>query len=788
MHSHVVRRLMASTALFVLAAAASPVMAQTTAGANQDEPAAEVGDIVVTAQKRSQRLQDVPLAVTALSAETLSNSQTTGTSGLANLVPSLTYTQSTSDLNNNVRIRGVGTALFNTGLESAVSFVVDGVVMSRQGQGFQELIDVERVEVLRGPQGTLFGKNATAGVVNVVTQRPTDYLSGAAEVSAAEHGEYRFKGTVAGPLTDTLKGRLTGFYTHDDGYVHDTGTGESVYGSEVYGLRGKLEWQATENFNLLVSADYRQSDASCCQLVPYSTTNTVLAGIRSPIVASPTNRSVETDGTTFANSRSSGVSVESNLSLGEFTLTSVTAYRKWNLENNVEVDGFKSPVPIYVPFGNGYFGINGGGLDISQFTQELRLTSPAGKPLEYTAGLFYFNLDLDRDFRRRVGGCVTNPANFGDACPTYFFSSAAHTANTQTENVAAFGQAEWHLTDKLSAIVGARLQREKVSFSGERLSTPPFAGDRLLFAASSGSGEVTDNDLSGKLGLQYQFSRTAQTYLTWSRGYKGRGYDVELTANFATQTAVLPETVEAWELGYKGQALNGRLSVNTALFFADYQNLQVQSTVAPNVSIPTNAGSSVSKGAEIEFQFALTDKIMLNGGLTYADATFDATRLSCALTAQAGAITLAAGQVEPVNTCFRIGSGTAQNVQDGRLPNAPKWRGNLSVRYEDAIPGTDLNGFVQVAATQQSDVTFSLEQDPGLVQDSYGVVNLTLGASTRDDRYLVTVFVRNLFDQNFVNGMQRESILTNAANPGNIAYFPAKDAQRYVGVSLRANF
>lgn len=149
---------------------------------------------------------------------------------------------------------------------------------------------------------------------------------------------------------------------------------------------------------------------------------------------------------------------------------------------------------------------------------------------------------------------------------------------------------------------------------------------------------------------------------------------------------------------------------------------------------------------------------------------------------------MAAGQVEPVNTCFRIGSGTAQNVQDGRLPNAPKWRGNLSVRYEDAIPGTDLNGFVQVAATQQSEVTFSLEQDPGLVQDSYGVVNLTLGASTRDDRYLVTVFVRNLFDQNFVNGMQRESILTNAANPGNIAYFPAKDAQRYVGVSLRANF
>lgn len=786
MQFHASRRLMASAAVLVLALAAAPAVAQD--AASQADETAQVEDIIVTAQKRSQRLQDVPLAVTALSAETLTNSQTTGTSGLANLVPSLTYTQSTSDLNNNVRVRGVGTALFNTGLESSVSFVVDGVVMSRQGQGFQELIDVERVEVLRGPQGTLFGKNATAGVVNVVTQRPTDYLSGAAEISAAEHGEYRFKGTVSGPLTETLGGRLTGFYTNDDGYVTDTGTGDTVYGSEVYGLRGKLEWQPSEALNLLFAADYRESDSTCCQLVPYQTTNAVLAGIRSPIVASPTNRSVETDGTTFADSRSSGASLEANLSLGDYTVTSVTGYRTWALQNNVEVDGFQSAVPLYVPFGNGYFGINGGGLDISQFTQELRLTSPSDQPVEYTVGLFYFNLDLDRDFRRRVGGCVTNPAAFGQPCPTFFFSSAAHSANTRTENLAAFGQAEWHLTERLSALFGARLQRETVSYSGYRLSTPPFAGDRLLLAASQGRGEVADTDLSGKLGLQYQFSRQAQTYLTWSRGYKGRGFDVELTADFANQVAVLPETVEAWELGFKGQALDGRLSVNTALFYADYQNLQVQSTVAPNVSIPTNAGSSVSKGAEVEFQFALTDHITLNGGVTYADATFDATRLSCPLTAQAAAVTLTAGQAEPVDTCFRIGAGTAQNVVDGRLPNAPKWRGNLSIRYDDTIPGTDLNGFVQLSATQQSEVTFSLEQDPGLVQDGYGLVNLTIGAITADERYTLSLFVRNLFDQDFVNGMQRESIVTNAANPGNIAYFPAKDAERYVGVSLRANF
>ena len=781
-------RMLSGTALVALLTVAAPSLswAQDTAPVDQDE--ATVDEIVVTAQKRSQRLQDVPLAVSVLSEETLSASQVTGTAGLANLVPSLTYTQSTNDLNNNVRIRGVGTALFNTGLESAVSFVVDGVVMSRQGQGFQELIDVERVEVLRGPQGTLFGKNATAGVIHIVTQRPSATPGGVIEVSAAEQGEYRLRGSYSTPISDAVGVRLTGFYADDDGYIYDHGRGENVYGGQTWGLRGKLDWQATPDLNFLVTADYRESDTTCCQPVPYLTANAVLAGLRAPVVASPTNRTVESDGNTFMTTEQKGVSVEGNLALGEHTLTSITAYRTWNLENNVDVDGFASTVPVYVPFGNGYFSVNGGGLDISQFTQELRLTSPSGGPAEYTVGLFYFDLDLDRDFRRRVGGCVTNPAAFGQPCPTYFFSSAAHTANSQTENFAVFGQLEWHATDRLSVIAGMRAQRETVSYSGQRGTTPPYAGDRLLFAANTGSGEITDDDVSGKIGLQYQFNRRAQTYLTWTRGYKGAGYDVELTANFATQTPVLPETVEAWEAGFKGQLFDGRVTLNTAMFRADYKNLQVQSTIAPNVSIPTNAGTSVSQGVEVEFTVAATDNLTFSGGVTWLDASFDANRIACGLPAQATAVTLAAGAAEPDNTCFRLGTGTVQNVRDGALPNAPDWRSNLTVRYDRELPGMALDGFAQLSLSNQSDVTYSLEQDPGLTQDGYTTVNLSFGASTQDDRYHLTVFVRNLLDETFVAGLQRDNMITNAANPNNILYFPSKDAERYMGITLRANF
>ncbi|MEG3168479.1 TonB-dependent receptor [Sphingomonas sp. LB3N6] len=752
------------------------------------ESGLEAGDIIVTAQKRSERLQDVPLAVTALSGDQLANSQVAGTSGIAALVPSLTFTQSTSDLNNNVRIRGVGTSLFNTGLESAVSFVVDGVVLSRQGQGFQDLIDVDRVEVLRGPQGTLFGKNATAGVINVVTKRPSKSLEGVAEATIAEMGEYRVRGSVSGPLTETLGARLTGYYTNDRGWLYDVGRGKHVNGNETFGLRGKVEWDPTANLNLLLTADYRKSDSDCCQPIPYQTTSPVLAALRAPVIASRENRTVASDQGTFSDTRQGGVSLEAGLDLGGPSLTSITAWRQWKFANNVDVDGFVAATPVYVPFGNGYFGINGGTVDIKQFTQELRLTSPSNVPVEYTVGLFYFHLDLDRDFTRRTGGCVTNPAAFGQPCPTFFFSSGSSASTGQTDNYAAFGQVQWHVTDQLSAIGGFRLQRETVSYAGSRNGLPSYTGDRALFAANTGRGSVSDTDLSGKAGLQYEFSRRAQVYGTWSRGYKGQGYDLELTANFASQPPVRPETVNAFEIGFKGQSPDGRFSLNAAAFHAKYNDLQIQTTTAPNVSIPANAGSSVSKGIELEFTARPTRDLTINSGVTYLDATYDADRIACALPAQAAPVVLAAGQAEPVNQCYRNANGTLQNLSGVRLPNAPRWRGNVSVRYDKDIAGTDYAGFVQLTGNAQTAVGFSFEQDQALRQSGYATIDASIGVHTQDDRYQLTVFVRNLTDKSYALGLQRDNIVTNAANPGNLLYFTAKEASRYAGATFRARF
>lgn len=779
-------RLFGSCAAIALLAHGVPSLAQEVEGDMVDS-----AEIIVTAQKRSERLQDVPVAVTSIGGDQLANANINGASGLAGVAPSLTFTQNTSPLNNNVRVRGIGTVLFSAGIESSVSFVVDGVVMARQGQGFTDLIDVERVEVLRGPQGTLFGKNATAGVINVVTQAPSDSLEGKAEATVAEMGEYRLRGTVSGPLSDSVRARLTGFYTKDEGWARNAFRDEDVFGTEDFGLRAKVAIDVAPGFDLMVTGDYRKSDSTCCQPLPFKTTNPLLVQLRTPALGSINNRTVNTTTDTFANVRTGGVSVEGNLELGDHTLTSITAWREWNFDNNVDVDGYNVAAPVRVPFGFGFFGINGGGVDVEQFSEELRLASPTGGLFEYTVGGMYYKLDLGRNFQRRVGGCTGDTSvALGAVCPNPTYQSSGSTASMETENIALFGQVQVNFTERLSALGGFRLQHEKNSYVGTRSATAPFAGDAALLAGSTGSQSVSDGDFSGKLGLQYKFSRHAQVYASWSRGYKGYGWDVEFSADFAAQKPVQPETVKAWEVGFKGQALDNRLTFGLAAFHAKYNNLQVQATQQVNgapLSIPTNAGSAVTKGVEVEFNYRPIEQLTFSGGVTYMKARFDADGLPCQLATQNSAVTVAAGATPPVNACYILGGSRVQDIRDGSLPNSPDWKANASIRYEDNL-SSSLVGFVQLNGNIQSRVLFDLNQDQELDQKGYATADLSFGVKTADDKYQLSFFIRNLTDKRYVSGKQRDNMLTNAANPGNILFFTSKDAARYIGGTFRVSF
>ncbi len=274
-------RLLSCAAGIAFLASGSASLAQTEAEAETD--ATFEGEIIVTSQKRSERLQDVPLSVTALSGDALAQAQIFDTAGLANLTPSLTFAQNTSPINNNVRIRGIGTTLFSAGIEPSVSFVIDGVVMARQGQGFVDLIDVERVEVLRGPQGTLFGKNATAGVINVVTKAPASSFEGAVEAGYDELGEFRLRGTVSGPLSDSVRARLTGFYVNDRGWARNAITNERTFATESIGVRGKVAIDAGPNLEFTITGDFTNQDSTCCQVMPFLQTTPLLQQLRAPL-------------------------------------------------------------------------------------------------------------------------------------------------------------------------------------------------------------------------------------------------------------------------------------------------------------------------------------------------------------------------------------------------------------------------------------------------------------------------------------------------------------------------
>lgn len=778
-------------------------------GRSQGSPAAEARDVVVvTAQKREERLQDVPLAVTAVSGESLERQQINDTNNLVAAVPSLSYQQGPNPANTSFRVRGIGTSLFGQGLESSVSVVVDGVVAARQSQSFADLADIQRIEVLRGPQGTLFGRNATAGVVNVITASPTHSFEGRVNVTAAEGDEYRVSGTVSGPLGDELAGRLTAYYNDVRGHVRNRGAGGWENGFESWGVRGKLEWQPTDDLSVLATVEYYENDSDCCQPVAIATTTPALLKLQGEVVAGPDNREVSNDSAGFSYAQQATYSLEANLDLGWASLTSITAYQNYKQDANNEVDGVYNPVPVFVGAtgGNNYakWDVNQGLLHLDQFSQEVRLSSPAGERLSYVVGAYYSYLELDRPFVRRRAYCAAGTsAQVGQPCtPTSGQSLGAFSA-LQSSHLAAFGQAEYALLDNLKVIGGLRVQQERVSVEGYRFG-PLIPGDALFSGqptANAGTN-ASDDAVTGKFGLQYALGSDAQVYATYTRGYKGLGLSTEVAADFANQEPILPEHVDAYEVGFKGETDDGRMTLAAALFLADYTNLQVQANRSnPDTGViqfvQTNAGSSETRGIELESTFQVTDDFSVNFAATYAEATIDIDGLNCPLQFQASAPIIPFGQSTPVGSCYRkqtqnssggiITSGPIQDVVGGDLPASPRWRLNLAPNYAFRL-NDDWDASLQLNISYQSEQQYAVEQDPLLVQDAYTLVDASVSLDSADDRYSVLLFVRNLFDENFYTSMSHNSLLSSTSNATDLVANISKNSKRYAGVTFSTRF
>jgi iron complex outermembrane recepter protein len=776
--------LMSSAA--ILAVAAAPAFAQT--AESSDEPA----EIVVTAQKRTEKLQDIPLAVTVIGADALSRQAVLNLENAQYLVPTLNFRKSGTTINQSLYIRGVGTATFSLAGEPSISTVLDGVVLARAGEAFSDLVDIERIEVLRGPQGTLFGKNASAGVVNIVTKRPGDVIGGYVEGGYffGNGTEYRVRGSLDLPLSDTVRTRITGFYgTYDGNIFNDApGVNRRVNGYERYGVRGILEADLSDSVKMTLIADYREANDDCCAEVigdqPAGVAALALAGIN---FQGDKTRTIRQNLVTRTEEKSYGVSAQFDMEKDGFTLTSITAWRRY--DNNEIRDGDWNHLALAGQAQLHDIGPQTG----TTFSQELRLTSPADKDFTYVLGLFYSHADTDRTFTRNVtrcGGAPTPATILTCGSPGAVAENVSGTATfgSKFDNYAAFGQGTYKFSDSLRAIIGLRYTKDDLNIYHSRRATPNIAGlpgippnfDQGVFNTSSNganNGTFTSTNgaafttgtsatnLSGKVGLQYDLSDDVMGYGSYTRGYKGPAYNTFFNLSATGTNVIAPEIADSFEVGLKNTLFGGKLTLNLAAFYAQYKNFQANNpdlVAGVPVTRFTNAGDVSTRGIEMDFLLRPVKDLNIAGGLAFTDAQVDR------FNAPPGAAVIPAGTP---------------------LGFAPRWKGSMGLDYRYRTGSTIDFTFAGNVSTQSSQLSL-FEANPALraagIIKPYSLVDLQFGIVEKEDKYRITFLVKNLFDQSF------PAQITNSGLGGNqligLRYLIPREADRYFGVQGRVNF
>ena len=649
-------------------------------------------EIVVTATKRAESLQDVAVAVTALTAETIDAMAIVDTADLTRVSASLTFGDGPVPNSATFRVRGIGTNVVSVGIEPSVAVVIDEVAQAQAGQALARLVDIERIEILRGPQSTLFGKNASAGLLNIVTKSPTEELGGSIETTLTDDGEQKVSGVVSGPVTQALGYRVAAYYRNYDGWAENLFTGEDINGAEEQGIRGKFAWQATDTLDFLLIGHYYETDNNCCGLsfreldpsarllglAPVTETNP-----RTLTRQGEKNADPETNVEPRSQSEDTGTSLQINWAIGDFELTSISSYNNW--ENKTRTDLDFSPYPILddVPTTTQSGGIvQYAKIDSDFMTQELRLISPMGDRFDYLVGLYYADADTDRQSEKNF-----NPTDY--------------IANVGTESMAAFGQFTWRFSEETQLTLGGRYNYEEISVDFNNRQ-----------AGETYKSDASQDRWLGKLALQHFLDDGTMLFASAANGYKGQGYDI--SQSFNQRTADHPvgaEDSKAFEVGVKSTLFNQRLQLNVVGFYTQYDDYQAQNSEVIDeevVLVVTNVGSLETKGVEIDANFLFGKGLIFNSSIAWIDAVIDDYPDADCYRNQ----TVAQG-------CVPFAPGSDRFVQDlgGKpLNNSPDWKATVGARYFQPLESMPFDGFVNVNYQWQDEVIFDLDQNPGTVQ------------------------------------------------------------------------
>lgn len=709
--------------------------------AQSDEPAAEKGSqaaptlksVTVTATRREESLQKVPVAVTVVDGEQLERDNRNSVGSIVQQIPTLNYRTSASNKDSSLFVRGIGTISTSPGVEPSVATVIDGVVYARPGQSTLDLLDVDRIEVLRGPQGTLFGKNASAGVLNIVTRDIQDETHGFVDYSHFGGGnENRVRFGLGGRLNDTLKGSLTTSFGEYDGNVENVVNGHDTNGYERKGVRGKLQFQPQDDFKFTLIGDYSdgENDTPSVLVKP----SAAVAAAISPVVPGDDNRKIKSDYKTYVEDTNRGLSLQADWSLADYALTSISAWRGWD-NTQYQDNDYLAALPITAVHDKGE-------VDYDQFSQEFRLTSPKGQFAEYVLGTYLFHGKSEETYRRlSVNNSVPN--------------SGRADYSATNNSYAVFGETTLNFRDDLRGIFGLRWTLDEIEYAHRRVSTSRVEVNSVRPSFAS-KGSHDDSGVSGRLGLQYDINDNLTSYVTYSRGYKGPAYNVYFNMQAVDLEPLDPETSDTYELGLKSSAWNNRLTANLAVFHSKYDNYQANFFDVVGTSVVTrliNAGSVTSEGVELDYALQATQRLKISGALAYTRARIDA---------------------------FECPSGAAAscNINGKPLPFTPDWKSYVRADYTipldngwDVELGTDYSW--------QGEVQYSLDQNPNSVQGAFGLWGASVALADYNAGWRVALVGKNLADKSY------SPVLSSGASTTRVV---PRDDERYFGVQLRKDF
>lgn len=788
------RTALAKTSYIAIAAA----LVQTAPASAQDQDSgAAIEEIIVTSQKREQILTEVPIAVSVLNEAAIDNAYTASIESLQTLVPSISFRKGSTNANSALTIRGIGTISFSGAAEPSVATVVDGVVLARSGQAFSDLYDLERVEVLRGPQGTLFGKNASAGVVNIITKRPSTELEGYFEASYFEDNEWKVRGRVSGPLSDNVRASLTGFKSRFDGHIRNVYNNRDVNGYDREGVRAMVEYDASDTLSILAIYEHNSANDDCCADLEVLPSGRNPASAAAPDSAGIVNgvadldldqRRVDHDFETRTIDRTDAFSIEINKEIENYTVTSITAYRDWKNTEFREGDftsiGGTSDQPV---FGVPFLLHDDGTRNWRQISQELRLTSPSGERLEYTLGAYYWNLDSEADFTRNAS-CQNNngqvddilAANPGLTCNANDIVSATAFSNTNFENYALFGQGEFDvLEDQLSLLFGFRLAHDEVSFDHNRVSNDEFGRQGVgvrprfpnsQFSEASGGfarsfeGRSENTDFSFKAGLRYDTDGFGSAYFTYSEGYKGPAFNVFYNMGANDALPIDEESSDSYEIGYKYATSN--FVVNLAAYYTNISGFQANNfdnSTGVTITRLTNAGKVRTKGVELDASWSPIENLNLTGSLALNNAEIRS--FNCPVDPTTG---------QPPEGCTTRSGLDLLFSPDVNFTLGGNYLIPVTADMDVVLNATWAHVDDQESLLPGTDGTFN----PVSFLPSYDKVDASISFSFYDDQYRLSFIGKNLFDDSFVT--------THSGD--NFRYQIPRDADRHFGVNFRANF